>query len=280
MIKIIEFASEPNVIRRKFWEENLKTEFEQIEFIESVCSKEELTKNYASLIKDVDGALVSEAYSKIFFEIYPQVSRRILEVKKIDCLIRDSGGIWPHCLMRESLHELIIQKANKLDTQMRAYVTGSESSMRVAISAAIQLGFAEICIVVDEVEVAQSILVDLQKTFFSVQFYILKNTDLTLQQNNGTLLVNTVRLEGKAEFIEDLTYLNFISLEGLVVDINLFPLVNPLIEESKHVGLRTLSGAELRGHMDWLFLKKIFGQVSVDAKTYVQKWLDVLKNKP
>lgn len=278
MKKIYEFSAEPFQLRRNFWKQNL-SEFAQIQFIDFNLSREELKDQFPKISQDMDAAFVSEAYSKIFFDLFQDISRRILEGKKIDALFRNQGGVWPHCLMRDSLHQLIVQKANKLDTQARAYVTGSDSTMRVALSTVVQLGFSEVIIVVDEVEMAESTLADAGRTFLLVKIHVLKNTELTLQPNNGSLLINTVKLDGREELIEDLSYLNFISLDGLVIDTNLFPLTHQLMAEAENVGLRTLSGAELRAHMDWSFLNKVFGKVSLDMKEYTQKWLEFLKNK-
>jgi len=278
MKKIYEFSAEPFQLRRDFWRQNL-SEFGQIQFIDFNQSREELKNEFPKISQNMDAALVSEAYSKIFFDLFKDISRRILESKKIDALFRNEGGVWPHCLMRDSLHQLIVQKANKLDTQARAYVTGSDSTMRVALSTAVQLGFSEVIILVDEVEMAESTLADAGRTFLLVKIHVLKNTELTLQPNNGSLLINTVKLDGREELIEDLSYLNFISLDGLVIDTNLFPLTHQLMAEAENVGLRTLSGAELRAQMDWSFLNKVFGKVSLDMKEYTQKWLEFLKNK-
>jgi len=277
--KIIEFASEPFLPRRKFWQASVE-EFQKMEFIDAHPDKEELKKNHSELFQNMDAAFISEEYSGAFFEIFQNVTRRILEGRKIDSLFKTESGIWPQCLMREALHELIIQKASRLDTQMRAYVTGSGASMRVALAMLVQLGFSEINIVVDEPEMAQSILSEVNKTFLLVNFHVLRNTDLTLQPNNGSLLINTVRLEEKGELIEDLSYLNFISLDGLVVDLNLQPVSNQLMEEAGNVGLKILSGIELQGYMDWLFLKRLFGHVSLTSAQYLQKWEEFFKNKP
>jgi hypothetical protein len=276
MKKVIEFSRQPSLERREFWR-LLDGEF-AIEWIDFQSDRATLFTDFGEIFSRADIALVDEEYGKIFFEYFPEISRRLLEAKKIDCIYH-GAGIVPHCLMREALHELIVEKAYDLDTHAKAYVTGADSQMRVALSVLVQLGYREINIVHDEAEMIESLIQDLNKFYFGVKLYSLKNRDLTLQPNNSSILINTVKLENHADLLQDLTYLNFIFNSGLVIETNTFPLAHSLIDEAKNVGLKILTGAELSGQIDWLFLKKAFAKVPMPAKEYRSQWIAFLKDR-
>jgi hypothetical protein len=275
MKKIVEFAQQPFIERREFWQQ-LAPEF-AVEFIDFQEGRDQLFADFQKIFAEADVALVSADYSKIFFEYFPQISRRLLEVGRID-MIEKTQITSPLCLAREALHELIVEKAPNLDTHAKAYVTGADASMRVALSVLVQLGYRHINIVHDEVEMIEGIISELKRFYFGVQLYSLKNMDLTLQPNNGSILINTVQLDNQPDLLQDLSYLNFIYGSGLIVETNTFPLGHSLIDEAKNVGLTVLSGAEVGGQVDWMFLRKLFGQVPWPAGEYRQKWIQFLKN--
>jgi hypothetical protein len=278
--KVYEFSAEPFHLRRNFWKENV-LEFAQIDFVDAPYGREQLEKDMGSIFNAADAAFVTEAYSKIFLEQFKVLPRNVLEVKKMDALFKQQSKLWPRCLMRESIHELIVKRAPHLSTNAKAYVTGSDSTMRVALSALVQLGFRQISIVVDEAEMLSSHLREIKNMYFGVDIDVIKNSNLTMQPNNGTVLVNTIKLDGRRELIEDLSYLNFIFSNGLVVETNLFPLNHLLLEEAKNVGLSVIHGYEIRGKVDWLFLQALFGKISISYDDYLVKWKDFLeKNKP
>ena len=269
---IMEFAPEPFLQRRIFWENNL-VEFSKVKFVDVMIAKEELQKSWKSLFKRMDAAIVAESYSQIFFDILPQINREVREVKKIDSLFKVSAGWSELCLMREVLHEEIISRVPRLDNRAIAYLVGSGTTMRVGMSVLNQLGYQVVCLVVDDESQVESSLIEMKRYFFNLDIRVMINSDLTLQPNNGSILLNTVRLEGREELITDLSYLNFIREGGLVVDTSLLPIEHQLLEESRNVGLSCISGVEIRAYCDWLFLKKVFGQVSLSKAEYVRKFV-------
>ena len=47
----------------------------------------------------------------------------------------------------------------------------------------------------------------------------LSETEMTMQPNNGSIIINTLSHETESHILEDLPYLNYIKKEGLVVDL-------------------------------------------------------------
>jgi len=277
MKKVLEVAAEPFSLRRKFWQENLSPA-EQVEWAEYTGDQEKLKKEWKEVFKKAHGCLFSESYAAFLPGILSSLPRRILEVHKVDTIMTDHrGNWWPFCLQRDALHELVTHRVPNLDTHARAYVTGSGPEMRVALALVVQLGFRTVYIVMEDPVHQEALAEELQRLYFDIQIRLTRNSDLTLQKNNGSILINTFRLDEKPEYIYDLSYLNFILVGGVVVDTSTFPLKNQLLAEAAHVSLQVIHGAEISGLADWLFLHKLNGQVSINKTEYCKRWVAFLQ---
>ncbi|MGZ5279399.1 MAG: hypothetical protein ACXWC9_05630 [Pseudobdellovibrionaceae bacterium] len=99
-----------------------------------------------------------------------------------------------------------------------------------------------------------------------------------MQPNNGSLLLNTLQAESGGVVFEDLTYLNFLRKDGLVVDLPMNGQSNPLLEEAKHVGILQLSGGEIWGLRDFFFLQAL--AVSLPSVSdYLKDWSQFLQEE-
>lgn len=181
-------------------------------------------------------------------EILASTTRLSSEVRSTgacDVLVREQETLWPHNILAEVCLELIVERAPRLDTQSFAYVTGSGPWARTMIAELIQMGFSKLCWVADNVDDIQPAVAELRDAFFGIQLYTLPSEDLTLQANNGSLLVNTISALENPDFVADLSYFNFIQKGGLVVDLQLLPEEKSLLFEASQVGILTLNGTEV-----------------------------------
>lgn len=272
MIRVGEFQSEIETRRKQFWLERLKLDLQWVDFTpEQLLQPEALLKSSA-----VDGVLMPPWHSDTFLGGSAKIPSEVREAGLVDSVVRQNGAMWIRCFLRESLHRLILEKAPKLDTHAIAYVTGSDPVAKLCITTAAQMGYQKIVLISEKKEEAESIVQKLQKLFFSMQFTILGETELTLQPNNGSLLLNTLPVATGGVVFEDLTYLNFLKKEGLVVDIPLNGASNPLLEEAKHVEVRHLSGEEIWGLRDFLFLQTLSPKFVSSEEEYLKAWIQFL----
>jgi hypothetical protein len=224
------------------------------------------------------GIFVGEDFNALLLKVLPSVPKKIVDIQKVDVLARDERRKWwPECRLRDSLHELVIGRTPHLDCSQMAYVTGLGLEMRVAMAVVAQLGFPTINLVVMDLVEGEKALAELQRKYFSVKINLLENADLTMQKNNGSLLINTARDEQTSDLIRDLSYLNFVLADGLVVDMNVLPLKNQMIEEARNVGLPVLLGWEILGYRDYLLLKQMIPSMKIDFSTYKTDWLAFLE---
>jgi hypothetical protein len=274
MIRVGEFSAEIFEKRKKFWIENLKLPLQWVDFsAEALTHPEALLKS-----AEVDGVLMPALHSEIFLSGSARIPTEVREAGVVDSIIRQNGTMWIRCFLREALHQLILERASRLDTHSIAYVTGSDSIARLCIVVAVQMGFQKIVLISESQDEAQNLVQQLQKLFFSLEFTVLHESELTLQPNNGSLLLNTLSADIGSVVFEDLTYLNFLKKEGLVVDLPMGALTNPLLDEAEHVGIRHLASGEIWGLRDLLFLRTLSPQIlSLSEADYLKAWTDFLR---
>jgi len=249
-----------------------------VEFVQLEAKAEALRPQWSALLKESGGIVIDRSTSAEVLPLVKGVPRRIGEVQCMDVLHKDAqGNWWPECYYREALHEGITQAAEDLDTSAVAYITGEGSLMRVAMSVLVQLGYRTINLVLENPDELTALSDTFKRLFFDTEINFLRNTDLTLQKNDGTILVNTMDLAQHKELSDDLTYLNFIYGVGLVVDTQGEQLTNPVIEEAKHVGLRVLGGDHLQAVADHRVLKSILPTLTISLPQYHQKWREFIQ---
>lgn len=269
MIRVGELAEVALDLRKKLWLEKLSLPLQW----RDITGDEKLEPE--SLIKktDFDALIISPEYSDRLFQHAQRKPAEVVEVGFADSLVRQQNVNWLRCFLRAALKSLILKKAPALDTHSTCYVAGSGALVHMAGVVAIQLGFRRLVFISAEQERTIEDLQSLSKLYFDLQVHWLRESEMTLQPNNGSLLLNGLTPEDGGSIFEDLTYLNFLKKAGLVVDLPLSFNLNPLLEEAEHLGIRYLSGSSLWGVRDWLFLKSLLEdnfKLSVDE--YVNEW--------
>lgn len=289
--RVLQVYDQERPLRCDFWQENLPlwsdqkliwTEQGEASFLEEGSAKQWLKE--LKKLKDVAGIFVENDSAQALIQAMEVFPQKIRELRTFDCLLPDTAGQWwPHCYLKLALSERISLKAPHLDCTQIAYITGDGNNMKVAASIAVQFGFPIIFLVIDESQSVEDTLAHLRRQYFGINFQTITSGDLTLQKNNGSLLINTARFDKSEEFIEDLSYLNFLLAGALVVDTNVLPLTNNLLSEALHVGLTTLGGAEVLGLADYLLLRDILDSVKVSrvlsSEQYLEQWSQFLSRR-
>jgi hypothetical protein len=265
-----------NKIRQQFWCESLKLPIQWIDLTaELSLSAPEILK-----LKSVDGLLVDPELSADLIAASSRVPTEIVESGLVDSLVFDGRNLWIRCYLRESLRRSILGRAPRLDTHSLCYVTGSQALARMGASVAIQMGFRRVAMISESSEDLEVFVERLRRVFFGIDLRILKETELTLQPNNGSLLINTIPADSGSLVFEDLTYLNFLQKQGLVVDLPFSARTNPLLEEARHTHVLELESSAVWGLRDYLFLQGILGkEIQISETDYLSRWLDHLFEK-
>jgi hypothetical protein len=243
--------------RREFWKSlQLPGEWIEGETAELVAAK-------------VAGIFVNPDDSDRFYRESRQIIQQVEETRFIDFLEVNERGLRPVTLLRTSGAEIFVRGNRHLDTRLRAYITGVGPWSRLFALLAIEKGFADVQIVVDEKDQAATFVSDLKKFCFGVKIEEIQHADLTLQANSGGLLVNAMGPGSSSELMEDLAYLNYLSPSALVIDTQESPDGSVLQEEARNSKLAVLDGAFTQGFAEYQALR--LARIPLTLEEYLAK---------
>lgn len=232
----------------------------------------------------IDGVIVDPNQSSKELEHLRRIPRDILLLKYFDFLKFEDGVFWPRALALESLRQVILRRVPEgLDLRAWALVTGTAPLARAALGIIFHLGFRQARLIYDAPEEMNALQLksDLEKYYFGLKISLQKTNELTLQPNNGSILINTVDLEANKEMLETLLYLNFLHRPGMIVDMPFHLQNGPLIEEGHESGFETVAGCEVQGEWDYQLLGGLGIQTGMTADVYQKKWAEFLaQHKP
>ncbi len=194
-----------------------------------------------------------------------------------DCLFFEDGGWWPRLNLKDAMRELIIKKARNLDINESAFIIGEGPLLRLLASLVISFGFSKVFLVGLSLVDLHEQRDRLKKTFVGIDWRPLEASQLTMQTVGAAILINSMPLEANPALLNDLAYFNFMKNQGLVVDLNVFPLESALIEEAHRANLRVLTGFQVRAQQDYGFLHRLGLAHLISFEDFSEKWLSYLK---
>lgn len=268
-MKIAELSETPLKLRREFWTKLPATQ--ALEWVEP-SGEGGVLAQVKQLETQVEAFFIDPHFSDLLLKEYPRISTDALKIGRMDSLFKDKGKWWPFLILRQSLQSMMAERDPQMDTHSIGYIIGTNSLAHVAFDALSQFGFGRIKIVEIEEGDAQSLLSFINSKFFGVDIQVLKSSDLTHEPNNGSVMINCVSIETARQILEELSFLNFMKKPALVIDTNVTPPTHLLMDEARHVGMKTIAGYELQGMTDWLWLKKLMPELSISKEDYMSQW--------
>lgn len=194
-----------------------------------------------------------------------------------DCLFYQDGAWWPRLNLKDAMHELIVKKARTLDINESAYIIGEGAMLRVMASLVVGFGFSRVHLVGLTLRDAEDQRDRLKKNFMGIDWRTLDISQLTMQTDGGTIMVNALPVANNVNLMNDLAYFNFMKNDGLIIDLNVFPLESPLVDEAVRAQLRTLSGFQVRAQQDYGFLHRLGLDQLISLEDFSEKWLAYLR---
>ncbi len=193
-----------------------------------------------------------------------------------DCLFYEDGAWWPRLNLKEAMRELIIKKAKNLDINESAFIIGEGPLLRLLASLVISFGFSKVFLVGLSIGDLHEQRDRLKKNFVGIDWRPMEASQLTMQTVGAAILINSIPLEPNPSLMNDLAYFNFMKNQGLVVDLNVFPLESGLIEEAHRANLRVLSGFQVRAQQDYGFIQRLGLAKVISFEDFSAQWLNYL----
>lgn len=277
----LNFAISDGHLRGEYWQAELKKLNCSLSLLEPAGLG--FAEQWKSLPENISWISIAEPEIDFVLSNFQNISSEINLSQNCDALLRQNKVWWVKDFWSLALVESIVRRAPRLDTHGTAYVTGGGRLARAAVVNLIKMGFSRIVWVTDHVNEAQEDIISIKRKFFAVAIEPMAGSDLTLQPNNGTILVNTIGLNSEEPLLQDLFYLNFLRKNGVAVDIHLEPFDNQLLTEAETVGVFTVPAWYLVGVRDCLFLNALLQagehRLTLDLDKYLESWKDFLKTR-
>ena len=249
----------PTLRAREFWRQlPLKIDWVEGEF-------EQL------LTAGVEGIFVNPDESEHLFEFFKEVPQQVSECRFVDFVEIHKGQLRPRSFLRETGSEFLATGTKSLNTRLRAYLTGVGSWTSLFAVLAVEKGFFDIQIIVENKGQATELIKRLKTFCFGINFQEIEHHELTTQPVNGSLLVNTMMPLEFPALMEDLAYLNYLSPQGLVLETHESVGVHPLLEEARHSNVCVLDGQMTQAFAEFKAFTHYPGLLPWSFKEYSEK---------
>lgn len=212
---------------------------------------EELPEGFDLVVCDLE--LGARALQK-FSLMTPTVG----SIRCFDSLFDEQGKKIPRLVAFEALSEALVKKTEDVDIRHAAYIIGNGCMSAVAAAVCAHLGFQDVCLVGHSLETLNERVEQLSRHYFGVRFTPVLAEDLTVHKLPGSLMINTMDLKEDEALLGDLSYFNFMTRAGVVLDISFSTAEQQLLRDAKDADLRVLSSQDyssflLARYLDLLF---------------------------
>lgn len=204
----------------------------------------------------------------------------VSNINSVDSIGRNTKNVWwPRGYLKTAFNHFISEKCKNIGVVFPALVIGANGVSRAAVASLVHIGFNQIVLVDDDEVRAKNEIEDLKKVFFDVKFEIAKKEKLTLLPGIHSLVINTLSVLSNKELFYELYYCNYLKKGAAVIDLNLYPLVTPLLRLSEGIGGSVFSGFEFWAYHDMEWCKGEFN-IALDKNSYSTKLKEIYSKIP
>jgi len=228
-------------------------------------------------IRTADAVLVDTTLSPAILPKLTTMPAQIRNIGCMDSLFKDDGSWYPRLLLFESLRQVIVDKAHDVDTNSPAFVVGDNEAACTAVAVLTHMGYSDVYMTSENEEVLKKVMSFLRQGHIGVKIHGIAASELTMHSVSCSIAVNCLPIEENKVLLADLSYFNFMKRTGIVVELNLLPVENVLLEESEKAGLRNIHPIEIAVKTTELWLERLGKKMKVED--IHQSWESFLKTK-
>jgi hypothetical protein len=235
---------------------------ERADFLKNLLSykKLELVQADFESCKEQEDALVilvDPAESSKAFQHYRRFAKDAEQLGVIDTVFFEGNRYWPNVIYKAAFGDLVFSKVPSLNIKLRCYLAGDHALIEPAIFALSKLGYSDIVWITREPESARTRIDRIQRMLLGLNLTTIDTSELTLQSNNGSLILNGVTDLEEIDLLDDLAYLNFLQPPGMIIDLNCSQPVEWGASEDQSTGYPIGTARDLRRCYDSLVMKEI-----------------------
>lgn len=228
------------------------------------------------LLQGAAAAVVSPVLSSEILSKVKIVPTQVRNIECFDSFFPEDGSWYPRILVYEALRLVLVAEARDLDIRSPAFIAGNNEDVRAVASVLADMGIVDIYLVgEDEPLLTQKSI--LERAHIGINFQIVETEDLTRQAISAGIIVNTLNLSERKSLLTDLSYFNFMKQSGFVLDLNLLPAHNLLLEEAAKADLRVLRPVLVAAAETRLWLERLKVGEKLSMEDLIATWEEFLK---
>lgn len=236
-------------------------------------------------LRTAEAALVDPALSSLIIPKLTTLPTQVRSVGCLDSMFKDDGHWYPRLLFFEALRQVIVSKAPDVDIRSPGFVVGHSEMASAAVAVLTDMGYSEVYMTSEDDDKLKALIHIIRQSRIGVNIHSIAANELTMQSLSCSIVINTMAADQNKALQADLSYFNFMRSSGIVIDLNLLPLENTLLEESEKAGLRAIHPLEIMVKMTDAFLQRLGQTMKVEEiheswKIFLQTFLqNFLKTK-
>lgn len=206
-----------------------------------------------------------------FLSVQPE-NVRFLQV--FDSLFYENGMWVPRLNYFDILRAIFVRKFKNHNIKDACVIICHEHEVLPFVQFSVGLGHQRI-IIINE---AGSLLneAELKKHIIGIELKFVSFSDLTQVSELSSLMLNSLDLPKNAALLNDLAYFNFMSREGIVIDLYSNAPVNPFLFEAEKAGLRTLARKEIVSQFEFSTLLKLGLLTNFEKENFFQEYSEIM----
>lgn len=194
---------------------------------------------------EVTAFLVSSAFFELPTSLLERASIEARQNKSADGFIKHAGQFWPRLILHQALAPLLSIKKYDLDSQGRVMVFGSSVQSRQALFSIARFGFKRYAILGETSQTTEDFLQESGQYAWATDRIGLNSSTLTLVPGIYSVVLNTLNEASEVTIQEEISYFNYLSQVGVVLDFKLRTQRSLFLTEAEKIGARVIRGQEI-----------------------------------
>lgn len=227
--------------------------------------------------QDFDWIRIERPHGEAVVNAFPHVGMDMLALKSADGVFFKGDRWWPKNGYVSIFNDLISAYGERMDLGGEILVVGAQAEARAAIASVMRAGFKKINLTCRFDDEGINLIADLKKAYLGVEFQFIPQDHLVLLPGMNILAINTVPLSTEnQEFLNELSYLNFLRPDGMIWELVVKPIQTALLKEASQINVTCVAGFEIAARVDEFWLRTLGRPIDREALSfhYLQSFSD------
>lgn len=185
------------------------------------------------------------------------------------------NGIWvPRLTYFDILRAIFVRKFKNHNIKDACVIICHEHEIQPFVQFCVGLGHQRIIIFNDTGVLLQES--EIKRHIIGIELQVVSFADLTQVSELSSLMLNSLDLPKNSALLNDLAYFNFMSRDGVVIDLCSNAPVNPFLFEAEKAELRTLARKEIVSQFEFSTLLKLGLLTSFEKENFFQEYSEIM----